>query len=70
MKKETIEEKEEFLSLNSEISEFNLLELEQRLETDPLAIGGLLDITSTSDNTLLSARATGCDFTCNWIYIS
>lgn len=60
----TMINKEEFLSLNSEISEFSLQELEQRLETDPLAIGGLLDVTSVSDNTLLSAHAAGCDFKC------
>lgn len=64
----TMINKEEFLSLNSEISEFSLQELEQRLETDPLAIGGLLDVTSVSDNTLLSAHATGCDFSCGWYF--
>lgn len=42
-------EKEEMLSLNSEISEFDLEQLEERLETDPLAVGGLLDLASTQD---------------------
>lgn len=32
--------KEELISLNSELSELNVEELEQRLETDPLAVGG------------------------------
>ena len=40
---------QELVSLNSELSEFDVKELEQRLETDPLAVGGLLDVTSASD---------------------
>ena len=44
-----LNESKELLSLNSEMSEFNLTELENRLETDPLAVGGLLDLASTSD---------------------
>lgn len=40
----------EMVSLNSEFSEFDLQKLEERLETDPLAIGGLLDVTSSSTN--------------------
>lgn len=39
--------KEELISLNSELSELNVEELEQRLETDPLAVGGLLDLASS-----------------------
>lgn len=58
---------EEFISLNSELSEFDLQELEQRLETDPLAVGGLLDVVS-SNSPLLMASATGCDFTCDTVY--
>lgn len=42
-------EKEELVSLNSEFTEFNLQELEQRLETDPLAVGGLLELASSHD---------------------
>ena len=34
---------DELVSLNETFSEFNLQELEDRLETDPLAAGGLLD---------------------------
>ena len=45
----TTESNIEMLSLNSEFSEFSLQQLEERLETDPLAVGGLLDITSSSD---------------------
>lgn len=37
------------ISVNSELTEFSLQELEQRLETDPLAVGGLLDIASSGD---------------------
>lgn len=47
MKKE--QKKEELVSLNSEISEFDLQQLEDRLETDPLAVGGLVDLASTQD---------------------
>lgn len=32
---------EEMVSLNTEMSEFDVKELEQRLETDPLAVSGL-----------------------------
>lgn len=39
-------EKEEIFSVNSDFSEFDLQQLEDRLETDPLAVGGLLDLTS------------------------
>lgn len=41
-----LEEKTEFISLNSELPSFFVEELEQRLETDPLAVGGLLDTSS------------------------
>lgn len=33
--------------MNSEFTELNLRELEQRLETDPLAVGGLLNLSQT-----------------------
>lgn len=33
-------------SVNSDFSEFDLQQLEERLETDPLAVGGLLNLTS------------------------
>lgn len=54
---------QELVSLNSELSEFDVKELEQRLETDPLAVGGLLDVTSASDPSLLSS-ASGCEHNC------
>lgn len=41
---------DEMMSLNSEFSEFSLQQLEERLETDPLAVGGLLDLTNTDEN--------------------
>lgn len=40
--------KGKLVSLNTEMSELQLQELEQRLETDPLAVGGLLDLTSNA----------------------
>ena len=43
------DEKRELISLNSELSEFDLEQLEERLETDPLEVGSLLDLTSTQD---------------------
>ena len=36
----------DFISLNSEFSDFQLEQLEERLETDPLIPGGLLDLGS------------------------
>lgn len=41
----------EMVSLNAEFSEFKLQELEERLETDPLAVGGLLDVLSVANPT-------------------
>lgn len=49
--------KEVLKPLNSEFSEFELKRLEERLETDPLAIGGLIDI---SDGDSVES----CDFDC------
>ncbi len=37
--------KDDFCSVNSNFSEFDLQQLEERLETDPLVSGGLLDLT-------------------------
>lgn len=54
MKKKDLDSKE-LVSLNSELTEFNVQELEQRLETDPLAVGGLLDIITTDDSSLFAA---------------
>lgn len=38
----------EMFSFNSEFSEFELQQLEERLETDPLAVGGLVDFTTSN----------------------
>ncbi len=54
---------EELCSLNSALNEFSVEELEQRLETDPLAVGGLINLT-TSENSLLSTQASDCEH-CN-----
>lgn len=37
-------------SLNKELPPFFLEDLEQRLETDPLAVGGLIDLESDADS--------------------
>ena len=37
------------ISFNSEFSEFELQQLEERLETDPLAIGGLVDFSAGNE---------------------
>lgn len=39
--------KEELVSLNETFSELDLQKLEDRLETDPLAVSGLLNLTSS-----------------------
>ena len=36
-------------SLNNELPQFFLEELEQRLETDPLSVGGLYDLQETGE---------------------
>lgn len=40
----------ELVPLNFETSEFDLQQLEERLETDPLAVGGLVDLTTTNND--------------------
>ncbi|OUO49327.1 hypothetical protein B5F77_15000 [Parabacteroides sp. An277] len=42
---------QELISCNSEFSEFALQQLEERLETDPLAVGGLVDLSYTDNIT-------------------
>mgnify|MGYP001771940648 FL=1 len=49
-------QKNEIIPLNSEISEFQLRELEQRLETDPLTVGGLLDVGIGEDDDLYLSK--------------
>lgn len=60
------QEKEDMISLNSEFTEFNLQELEQRLETDPLAVGGLLDLASTHDLSQHTMNLTEESCHCSW----
>lgn len=60
----TTESNDEMLSLNSEFSEFSLQQLEERLETDPLAVGGLLDISSASDDSQSFNSARCTEYSC------
>lgn len=58
-----MEQKKELNSLNAKLPPLYLEELEQRLETDPLAIGGLLSPTSwDADN---CTGQCGCNGQCN-----
>jgi len=55
-------EGKELVALNSELSEFDLQNLEERLETDPLAVGGLLDVATTNDlSVLVNASEESCE---------
>lgn len=54
------QKKEELVSLNSEVTEFELQELESRLETDPLAVGGLVDMISTGNTSFDLASSDEC----------
>ena len=56
------DEKGELNSLNSELSEFDLEQLEERLETDPLGVGGLLDLASTQDLSQLMGIVGDCEY--------
>ncbi len=56
--------KEMLESLNSEFTEFDLQSLEERLETDPLAVGGFLDLT-TMDTPSNNIMLTDCE--CNFL---
>lgn len=62
------QEKEELVSLNSELTEFSLQELEQRLETDPLAVGGLLNIASSNEVSSSTIQLMGCE-QCNGLIV-
>lgn len=66
MRKEKLE-KQELISFNSELSEFDLKQLEERLETDPLAVGGLLDLESKSEDILLSSDT--CETNCSGLFV-
>lgn len=56
----------QMVSLNSKFSEFDLQELEERLETDPLAIGGLLDMTHASSSIGVTYNCS--EFSCDNFY--
>lgn len=58
--------KKEIVPVNSELTEFDLQELEQRLETDPLAIGGLLNLSSTDNSSLLDVSENDCEHCSGW----
>lgn len=62
------QEKNELVSLNSELTEFSLQELEQRLETDPLAVGGLLNIASSNEVSSSTIQLLDCE-QCNGIIV-
>lgn len=58
--KEKKEEKDEILSLNKSLyDDFYVQELEERLETDPLGVGGLLDFFAFSENGV-EANSSAC----------
>lgn len=58
--------KNEIVPMNSELTEFDLQELEQRLETDPLAVGGILNLSATDDSSLLDVSANDCEHCSGW----
>lgn len=60
------ETKDELVSLNSELSEFELQQLEERLETDPLSVGGLIDLASTNDLTHSVTYMEDCECNSCW----
>lgn len=62
------QEKDELVSLNSELTEFSLQELEQRLETDPLAVGGLLNIASSNEVSSSTIQLMDCE-QCNGLIV-
>lgn len=59
-----MEKKEELRSLNAKLPPLYLEELEQRLETDPLAIGGLLSASWDADGCTQCDCNGNCDGQC------
>ena len=57
--------KDELKSLNSEITEFDLVQLEERLETDALTVGGLVDLATTNQLPLLHFADGECGIHCS-----
>lgn len=58
-----MKETKEMRSLNTELPTFYMEELEQRLETDPIAVNGLLAQASNID--IDSASRISCDHYCD-----
>ena len=57
-------EERELISLNEKLyDDFYVQELEARLETDPLLVGGLIDFFTASGEDV-SPLSDGCEFTC------
>lgn len=57
-------EERELISLNEKLyDEFYVQELEARLETDPLLVGGLIDFFTASGEDI-SPLSNGCEFQC------
>lgn len=52
---------EELTPMNTELSEFFVEELEQRLETDPLIVGGLLDLFTSSHQGEIGSVSLACN---------
>lgn len=70
MKKSEDLERAEMLSLNSEISEFDVQVLESRLETDPLVVGGLVELTTTQDLSQSLTAMSDCEGDCHSLIIA
>lgn len=63
------EERDKLVSLNSEFDEFSLEKLEERLETDPLMVGGFVNLEMTEDVTF-DTQVNGCELCiCNHLEI-
>lgn len=62
------EEMDEIFSLNSQLPKFFVEELEERLETDPLMIGGLLNVSGMEAESQAPCIGVQCDsgYSC-WI---
>lgn len=61
-------ENNEILSLNSQLPQFFVEELEERLETDPLMIGGLLNVSGMEAENQAPCIFVQCDtgYSCGW----
>ena len=64
--------KEDLLPMNEALcDELYVQQLEERLETDPLMVGGLLDLLSTKSSVNADLRcfdtSCGAEFHCDWV---